>query len=202
MKTRATLIKLVHAGARNAFADDAARRTWQRERTGKDSCKDMTDGQLEALVGELRRKGALHDGPPRRAGRVPFNPSPYMAKIEAMLAEMGLSWQYAEAIAWRITGGRGLRPGGQPGQQRLEWVRGQKHFEGIIAALEVEQTKRRMMRHITTMLAELGLDITAVDEWVAPQLRGPKWQRNLKVLKAVYEHLDDLIAARQVEGEV
>lgn len=202
MKNRATLIKLLHAGARSAFADEDARRAWQRERTGKDSCKDMSDKQLEALVGELRRKGALHDGPPRRAGRVPFNRSPYMAKIEAMLAEMGLSWQYAEAIAWRITGGRGLKSGGQPGQQRLEWVRGQKHFDGIIAALEAEQTKRRLMQRITTMLSELGLDITAVDEWVAPQLRGPKWQRNLKVLRAVVKHLDDMIAARQVEGEI
>jgi len=56
---RATLIKLVHAGARHAFNDEDARKQWQESRTGQRSCKDMSDAQLENLVAELRRKKAL-----------------------------------------------------------------------------------------------------------------------------------------------
>lgn len=200
MKTRNTLIKLVHAGARNAFADEDERRAWQKTRTGHESCRDMTDAQLDALVGELRRKGALHDGPPRRAGRKPLNPSPYMDKIEAMLAEMGLTWQYAEAIAWRITGGKGLKPNSQPGVRRLEWVRSASHFRAIIAALAAEQKKRHLMRRITANLRTLGLGIDHVDTLVAEPLRGHRWQRDIEVLTAVCEILDDKIAASHKAG--
>lgn len=203
MKPRNTLIKLVHAGARVAFADEAARRAWQKAKTGKESCRDMTDQQLDALVGELRRKGALHDAPPRKAGRVPFNPSPYMDKIEALLADMGLSWQYAEAIAWRQTGGRGTRPGSQPGVKRLEWVRNAKDFRALIAALETEQSKRHLMQYISEYLRELGLDIAAVDPWVRPAMRGEKWQRHLPTLHVVCDRLADLInEKRDKEGAV
>lgn len=56
---RATLIKLVHAGARHAFNDETARKDWQQSRTGHRSCKDMSVADLENLVAELRRKKAL-----------------------------------------------------------------------------------------------------------------------------------------------
>ncbi len=154
---RATLIKLVHAGARKLFNEDDLRRDWQRDRTGHDSCSDMSNADLENLVAELRRKGAMAPRrPPKRAGRVPYNRSTYMEKIGAQLADMGLSWQYAESIAYRVTGGKGGRanspnrqPGdavSKPGVKKLEWVQRPEHFRAIIAALAVEQKKRRVQR--------------------------------------------------------
>lgn len=75
MTTRATLIKLLHAGARKLFSDDETRRAWQRMRTcrsgckepcrdldsctGHSSCTTMTFTDLENLVAELRRKKVL-----------------------------------------------------------------------------------------------------------------------------------------------
>lgn len=199
MRTRSTLIKLVHAGARKLFTDDDERRAWQKSKAGYTSCSDMTDEQLDRLVGELRAKGALHDGPPRRAGRRPFNRSPYMDKIEAQLASMGLSWQYAEAIAWRVTGGRGTLPGREPGAKRLEWVRNARDFKAIIAALEVEQKKRAKFQSITEMLKRLGLELDYVDTLVPERLRGVKWQRNLSALDTAAKHLDALLAAQECE---
>ena len=109
MPTRNQLIQLIHIGGSKLFSSDEERRDWQKEHTGKASCKDMSDRELEGLVKVLRDNKALTKRPPKRAGRVPFNPSNYMSKIEAQLADMQLSWQYAEAIAWRITGGKGKK---------------------------------------------------------------------------------------------
>ena len=199
MRPRATLIKLVHMGARKLFPEDEDRRAWQKTRTGHASCKDMSDRQLDSLVGELRQKGAIENRPPRRAGRVPFNRSPYMRKIEAQLADMKLPWSYAEALAWRITGGKGLKPHSQPGVERLEWVRSETHFRAIIAALHVEQKKRGTMQFITEMLRDLGLDFDYVDDLLPAKLRGVKWQRHLPTLEAVAEHLDQRLLAKKRE---
>lgn len=84
--------------------------------------------------------------PPKHKGRRPatLDREPYLQKIEAQLTDMGLSWAYAESIAWRITGGKGQQPTSeQPGVKRLEWVREPKHFRAIITALAVEQRKRK-----------------------------------------------------------
>lgn len=189
--TRAKSIQLVHVGAAKAFADDDTRRAWQKARTGHASCSDMTTPQLEALVRELRDKGALQSRPPKRAGRKPLNRSPYMAKIEALLADMGLSWQYAEGIAWRLTGGRGLAPHAEPGVKRLEWVKSARAFRGLIAALETEQQKRDLMKKIHTDLATLGWDLAAVDALVPPKMAGHRWQRHLPTLEQVAETLSN-----------
>lgn len=188
MATRQQLIQLVHVGASKLFSDDEERRAWQQAHTGKTSCKAMTAQELKQLVKLLREAKAIN--PPKRAGRVPFNRSPYMSKIEAMLAEMELSWQYAEAIAWRLTGGFGKKTEGRPGVQRLEFVRKKEHFEGLIAALEKEQQKRRHLQAI-----EFGLELLELDERYLEQLLKdkhmytPKWKRNLVVLKMLSEHL-------------
>lgn len=201
MIPRNKLIQLAQIGSRKLFHDDDARSDWKRAKTGKTSFAEMSTEQLDRLVGELRRSGALNTRPPRKAGRVPFNRSPYMAKIEAQLADMGLSWQYAESIAWRLSGGRGLRPDSQPGIKRLEWVREQKHFEGIIAALAAEQKKRGLMGEISAMLRLLDLELDAVDAWVPENKRGTKWQRHLPTLYDVVDYLHTQLAMRESESK-
>lgn len=194
MPSRSKLIQLAHVGAKALFGDDEdARRDYQQKVTGQRSCKAMDFRQLEDLVADLRAKGAITKRPPKRAGRVPFNRSGYMTKIEAQLADMQLSWQYAEAIAWRITGGKGLQPGSQPGVQRLEWVKQPSHFKAIIAALEAEQTKRNLLRYINQLLEHLGKDLAYIDTLVLPEKRGDKWQRHLPTLRAVVDHLEGLV---------
>ena len=191
MANRTTLIQLIHIGAPKLFSDDEERRAWQKDMTGKTSCKDMNDKELEYLVKLLRDAGAITKRP-SRAGRKPFNRSPYMAKIGAQLADMKLSWQYAEGIAWRITGGKGTKTEGRPGVERLEFVKQRRHFEGIIAALEKEQTKRYLMTSVREMVVKLGLDYAYVEIIVDGRANASKWQRDIRLLEFVYEHLSQM----------
>ncbi|AUZ85806.1 regulatory protein GemA [Methylophaga nitratireducenticrescens] len=192
MTNRAKLIQLVHIGTSKLFNDDVERRDWQQRSGGHRSCKDMSDQQLQHCVDLLKQAKVLNTKPPKRAGRVPFNPSPYMAKIEAMLTEMELSWQYAEAIAWRQTGGKGDKPHNRPGVQRLEWLKGSKHFESLIAALEKEQYKRRYLKAIELNLELLGLNESyCIDLLKQNNSYTSKWKRNLGLLKMLSEHLNE-----------
>lgn len=124
--------------------DDDARRDLQQQVTGKSSTSTMTALDAARFIGHLKRLRGPVKHYPKRAGRVPANldREPMLQKIEALLADMKLSWQYAEAIAWRITGGKGLRPDSHPGVQRMEWVRRNRDLRAIIAALAVEKKKR------------------------------------------------------------
>jgi phage gp16-like protein len=86
MADRKKLIQLVHVGAAKLFpGDDAARRAWQRERTRHESCAAMTIADLENLVAELRRKGALQ---PKRQYS-PARRKPLQSKITAIWIGMG-----------------------------------------------------------------------------------------------------------------
>jgi len=191
MANRQKLIQLVHIGAGKLFSkDDDARRAWQQQHTGKASCSKMSNEELEKLVKLLKAAKAITVKPPKRAGRVPFNRSPYMAKIEAMLSDMQLSWQYAEAIAWRLTGGKGERTG-QPGMVRLEWVNKREHFEGIIAALQKEQKKRSLLSGIEYCLNAMNLHEDYVEKLIAGRKNADKWQRDVPLLDAVYKHLHE-----------
>lgn len=81
--SRATLIKLVHAGARHLFGDEDARKDWQEDRTGHRSCSDMSNADLENLVAELRRKKALRPtNRPVKGGKTPAD------KIRALWIDM------------------------------------------------------------------------------------------------------------------
>jgi phage gp16-like protein len=194
MTNRTTLIKLVHIGTSKLFDDDDQRRDWQQQNGGHRSCKDMSDKQLQHCVDLLKKAKALNAKPAKRAGRVPFNPSPYMAKVEALLADMGLSWQYAEAIAWRQTGGKGDKPHNRPGIKRLEWLKGRKKFEALIAALEKEQYLRRYLNEIETSLETLKLgEDYCVGLLMQAGSYTPKWKRNRSLLKMLSEHLGEKI---------
>lgn len=189
MPSRKQLISLVHIGAGKLFKDEDSRRDWQEQHTGKRSCSQMTDHDLERLVKLLRDANALTKRPPRRAGRKPLNHSPYMKKIEALLADMGLSWQYAESIAFRITGGNGEKTLGRPGMQRLEWVHQRKHFEAIIAALEAEQKKRNLLADIEYHLNALNLDEAYIEQLVSGRKDASKWRRSLTLLGPIADNL-------------
>jgi hypothetical protein len=153
----------------------------------------MTDAQLENCVKVLKQANALQTRPPKRAGRVPFNRSPYMSKIEALLTDMQLSWQYAESISWRQTGGKGEMPHNRPGVKRLEWVHKREHFEALIAALEKEQSKRRYLAKVEGHMQSLNLTEENIETLLKENdLYTQNWKRNLGILKSLSEHLEEL----------
>jgi len=83
---------LIHKGAKILFGDDDLRRDWQKDRTGYSSCKDMTIEQLDSLVEELRRKGALTPAPRKTYGpksrNVADNQKTVASKIRAVWINM------------------------------------------------------------------------------------------------------------------
>lgn len=143
---------------------------------GVSSSKDLTDRNVGAVLHELRRLG-FQPKAPKRAGRKPntFNKHEQMAKIEAQLTDMGLSWEYAGAIAKR-----------QTGIERIDWLRTEAQFKGVIAALDVEHQKRDLLAYVDECLEALGQS----REELAARYRLPNgWERNLAMLKKLAEIL-------------
>lgn len=161
--------------------DDADYRQLLKRAAGvTSSTKIINLAQVDQVINEFRRLGFV-DRPAARHGRVPntLEREPQMQKIEALLADMGLSWGYAEAIA------RQQNPVGA-GQriERLEWVT-DKGLTAVIAALEVEQKKRARLEGIDAALKRIGKTRTDVSAMLAKAGITDKWERNLKRLSFV-----------------
>lgn len=154
-----------------------------------ESAARLNHRQMRAVLNEMRRLGAVRPGAHKPA-TFPGKPhnfgSPAMpemiAKIEAQLADMKLSWAYADAIAKR-----------QCGIARCAWVRSEKQLRGIIAALDVEQCKRGMNAFIDDARHKLGI---GEREWAAINSRLPgNWRRSKPYLEQVSRQLQAKLEA-------
>lgn len=137
--SRATLIKLVHTGARHLFgADEDARKDWQQNRTGHRSCADMAIADLDNLVAELRRKKALKPAKtPPKARRTPAD------KIRALwidMANQGLIRDGSERAL-----GRYLKR--MTGRYKPEWL---PTNEAIKAIESLKQWRNRLLKEKET----------------------------------------------------
>jgi phage gp16-like protein len=162
------------------------------------SAAKLTDRQRQAVLDELRRKGAKQPGAQKPAN-YPGKPHNFnssampemITKIEAQLADMGLSWAYADAIAKR-----------QCGVPRVAWVRSEAQLKGIIAALDVEQRKRGANVFIDEAVKRLGIDDKQFAELTG---RLPtNWRRNLNLLKPVCNYLHaqiDMLDQREQQAD-
>jgi len=188
-KRRRNAIAAIHIAraqlAKHGMDEDAYRALIRRVSAAHgaetDSSAKLDHKQLGAVLDELRRLGAAHPG---RPGQYPGKPHNFTSSampemitvIEAMLADMGLSWAYADAIAKR-----------QCGIARVAWVRKEEQLKGIIAALDVEQSKRARNAYIDESLKRLGIGEKEFAELTA---KLPKnWRRQLRCLKPVCDHL-------------
>ncbi|WP_435100805.1 gp16 family protein [Arhodomonas sp. AD133] len=125
---------------------------------------------LKRVGGRQRPRKADYPNRPHNIDRQPM-----LTKIEALLADMGLPWRYADAIAKR-----------QTGIERVAWLRRPDHLEGVIAALHVEQEKRGLLDQVDQLCAELGLTRDELPQ----RYRLPRgWQRNRKVLRQLVDAL-------------
>jgi phage gp16-like protein len=175
------------ANTQPGFDDDAYRAVIRRVSAQHgpevDSAGRLDRTQMVAVLEEFRRLGAKRPGAHKPAN-YPGKPHNFntrampemITKIEAQLADMGLSWAYADAIAKR-----------QCGIARVAWVRDEDKLRAIIAALDVEHTKRSCNEVIDELLPKLGIGEKQFAELTA-QL--PKnWRRNRRHLKAMCNHL-------------
>lgn len=150
-----------------------------------DAGRDRVLDELRRLAGEAAPSPApvskSYPGKPHNfaSGAMPET----ITKIEAQLADMGLSWAYADAIAQRMFG-----------IARCAWVRNTPDLAAIVAALHVEQEKRDLLAGVEALREQLGF--TGAD-WEALTAKLPKgWQRNRRALKALLEHLQQLESTR------
>lgn len=204
-RRRAQLAAIHVAKAQLLMTDEAYRALVERVSTecgrAVTSSAHLDEAGRQKLLDELRRLGAA--APARKAQKTKpgvypgkphnFDTMPEMiTKIEAQLADMKLTWAYADAIAKRMHG-----------VAKMAWCRKEAQLRDIIAALDVEQGKRDRGRYIDRALAALG--ITEAD-LVAPAgpfaSLPPNWRRQVKSLKAICGHLERQVAAAGVEVDL
>jgi phage gp16-like protein len=143
------------------------------------SAADLSQDQRQAVLEELRRLGATRA--PRVDAGKPHNfasaamPA-LITKVEALLADMKLSWSYADAIAQR-----------QSGIAKVAWVRDADGLRAIIAALSVEQSKRALDHAVAQQLERLGWQPSDVAQRL-PALRA-SWRRHRPSLEQVLTFL-------------
>lgn len=170
-------------GLDDATYRDVIRRVSAANGPKVESAGKLDRNQMRATLEEFRRLGARRPGAHKPAN-YPGRPHNFdsarmpemITKIEAQLADMGLSWAYADAIAKR-----------QCGIPRVAWVRDEEKLRAIIAALDVEQEKRDSNAFIDATLPKLGMGAKQLAELTA---QFPKnWRRNRRYLKIVCTHL-------------
>lgn len=144
------------------------------------SAADLDEVQRQAVLEEMRSKGAVRPDKKRYPGK-PHNfdsgAMPEMiTKIGAQLADMRLPWSYADAIAKQ-----------QHGIAKVAWVRQPDQLRSIVAALHVEQEKRALDAAIDDELKRLHWPPERVVETLRP-LR-PNWRRHRPSLRLVLDYL-------------
>lgn len=107
------LIRAIKTGQSRLGWDDATYRSVLVRLTGKDSATKCSIRELEDVIAYMHDQGFPHQAPKGKGRRpnVAEQRKAIVAKIEALLAEDGLSWAYAEGIALQMWG-----------ESLLEWL--------------------------------------------------------------------------------
>ncbi len=157
--------------------DDTYRQMIATVTGGKRSCADCSVAELYLVVQRLKDHGfkarkpvAQHPGKPHN-----LNNEPMLQKIEALLAELKAPWSYADAIAKR-----------QYKIERCAWLKTVEQYTGLIAALDVELEKRRLLRALERCLERQSLTLEDVDKCFTSLPKN--WRRNRKALGSLCGH--------------
>jgi phage gp16-like protein len=177
----------IHAARRDLGLDEDGYRLMLSEVAGVGSAKDLDAAGRQRVLDHLRRVG-WEAKPRQRVGKHPGTPhnldrKPLLQKIEAQLADMGLPWSYADAIAQR-----------QAGIDRVAWLRKLEDLRAVVAALAVEQEKRALIARVDEQLTALGWSRDTLAEQVQGLRKG--WERHRPTLRALVERLDGLTAGQ------
>jgi len=177
-ETRNNLIKVIHVAKRELEMDDGTYREMLSnipELDGVTSIAKLSIPKLRVVFDTLKKRG-FKVRPKAKSKGKPHNFDDAMpesiTKIEALLADMGLPWSYADSIAFHMFG-----------IQRCAWVRTIKQLSAIIAALHVEQEKRSKEQTINELLSSLTK--SRRDEIVA--MFPARWNRQRRVMNHIIE---------------
>lgn len=132
MQNRRAMIAKIKIAQKQLDMEDDAYRALLVRVTGKDSCAKMSERELETVLSEMRAKGfvpvsAKHGQKPaaRESAKA------LMGKIEALLADGGLHWNYAHAMAKRMFK-----------VDRVQWL-SDEHLHKLAAALQIAANRKQ-----------------------------------------------------------
>lgn len=106
--TKQTLIAKIHIAKKDLAMDDATYRDVLVRVTGKDSCKKMSLDELKAVIEDLKRLGFKPKQTQKAKQAHGIRPTTtedrqaLLSKVEAILADKGLHWNYAHALAKKM----------------------------------------------------------------------------------------------------
>ncbi|MDT4815123.1 hypothetical protein FQZ97_481440 [compost metagenome] len=180
------ILSKVHIARQQLGMDDESYRSLLGRVAGVRSAKDLTGKQAAAVLREFERLG-WKPKPSQKAAGKPHNFATMpeqIRKIEAQLADMSLSWSYADAIARQMFK-----------VQRVAWLRKSEQLDAILAALHVEQEKRNLLAQLEELCKRLGVP---GPERVAGLDQLPKgWERQRPILKALVDTLHAAVDERE-----
>lgn len=178
--------KAVFAACRQLGMDEDARRAMLKSVAGVESTTQLTMPLAQTVLDHLRKAGATRPKPVRAVARHPGYPEhvrrecgALVDKVEAQLADMGLSWEYARQILRRVSGG--WKQDAQLGKEAFRWAEADD-LKKVVAALAYEQEKRAALCAVEELLARAGL--TAETMQTLPGLTdlAAGWQRRTRDL--------------------
>lgn len=122
-----SLIRAIKAGQSRLGWDDATYKGVLLRLTGKDSSTKCSIRELEDVKEYMHSQGFPRQAPKGKGRRpkVANRRKAMLAKIEALLADSGLSWAYAEGIASRMYG-----------QKVIEWLDDEQLNSVMIALIQ------------------------------------------------------------------
>lgn len=135
---RKQLMAQIHIAKKDLGLDDESYRSILLRVARQESCKEMTTMQLVDVIKEMKRLGFQVKSTARSKASYGKKPNAVqskqalMNKIEAMLADMNLNWNYAHAMARKMFG-----------VDQVHWL-DDDHLYKLTQALAVYQRKQKI----------------------------------------------------------
>jgi len=126
---RRSQLAQIHIARKDLGLDEDTYRAMLMDVAGVDSSAKLNAKQRKDVLARFESKGWKNKK--HRTPEVTAEKAPYIRKIGALLADMKLSWSYANGIAKQMFK-----------KQRVQWCEADQ-LRAVVAALAKEQTKRR-----------------------------------------------------------
>lgn len=120
---RKSLITKIHIGKKALNLDDDTYRFLLNRITSKTSCKDMTIPELNLVLNAMKKAGFKPNAKKYKRPTIGANETlrqNYLNKIEAMISDNKLSWEYATGICRKAVK-----------KQRLQWCTSEELYTVI-----------------------------------------------------------------------
>lgn len=181
----------IHLAKKQLQMDDETYRAMLWTQARVESAAKLDSHGRKKVIEHLISIGAKFTSNKKHKRPANYNRLPnYITKVEALLADMDLPWSYADSIARNITGGKGDKDKA-PGIQKLAWVKEEKHWRAIIAALHTEQKKRSLSERIDKQLEAIGKDEGYIIEIIDRcQFNSKNWRKSIKLMSMLTEYLE------------